>query len=67
MVEQRNSLPHAVPSSICIMVSMCTLQSHSDFFAGQWQWQACASDKGDVFVLTLLPAKWWTLVLESME
>lgn len=28
---------------------------------------ASAYDKGEMCVLTLLPAKWWTLVLDSME
>lgn len=57
IVEQRYSFPHAVPSSICFIISQLTLQSPTE-----------ASSLGLIFLrLTLLPAKWWTLVFDSIE
>ena len=33
----------------------------------QGKMAAVAYNKGNIVILTLFPAKWWTLVLDSME
>lgn len=49
-----------------IVVSKCIPSKVAATFS-QGKEAASAYDKGKMYVLTLLPAKWWTLVLDSME
>ena len=74
IVEQRNSLPHAVPSSIYVeRVSRWNPPKPIRLFLWAEQVTELAQDKPATHVyqyvwrLTLLPAKWWTEVLESIE
>lgn len=71
MVEQRKSLPQAVPSSTVVgnwsAYSVPSKALHGDFFAGKTlSGESQMTKKPRKLDLLLLPLKWWTLVLASM-